>query len=162
MYVLILVHQWMMRWWSHVRNYEYVETEEADLRLLPHGKYTVVNGSKRVIILANDTDIIVGFIYNCQYLKDNGLRELWIRGGVEKISRYIPLHTLGDTIGTAICQQLPAMQCLAGHNADSIFGTKLSGLKRLPFVHLERFGTDPDWIVLRKWFIQQRSILSKS
>ena len=87
------------------------------LRLLPRGKYTVVSRSKRVIILANDTDI-VGFIYNCQYLKNNGLRKIWIRG-VGKTYWYIPLHSLADTIGTAICQQLPPMHCLTGHGVKS-------------------------------------------
>ena len=51
-----------------------VEIEEADLRLFPHAKYAVENGGKRIVVLGNDTDIIVGFIYHCQYLKDIGLR----------------------------------------------------------------------------------------
>ena len=49
-----------------------VEIEEADLRLFPHAKYAVENGGKRIVVLGNDTDIIVGFIYHCQYLKDIG------------------------------------------------------------------------------------------
>ena len=52
-------------------------------------------------------------------------------------------YKLADTIGTAIYQQIPAMYCLTGHNTNSKYGRKLSGLKRLPFGHLEIFGTDP-------------------
>ena len=120
-----------------------VEIEEADLRFFPHAKYAVENGGKRIVALGNDTDIIIGFIYHCQYLKDIGLKELWIRGGNAKTTRYIPIHILVIKLGAPICKQLSAMHCLTGHDANSKFGTKLSGLKQLPLAHLYNFGSDP-------------------
>ena len=51
-----------------------VDTEEDDLRLLPRAKYAAENGHIRAVILANDTDIIVAFIYHFQYLNDFGLK----------------------------------------------------------------------------------------
>ena len=35
------------------------------------------------------------------------------------------------------------MHCLTGHDANSKFGTKLSGLKQLPLANLYNFGSDP-------------------
>ena len=35
------------------------------------------------------------------------------------------------------------MHCLTGHEANSKFGTKLSGLKKPPLVNLYNFGSDP-------------------
>ena len=42
-----------------------------------------------------------------------------------------------------MCKKIPAMHCLTGHDANSKFGTKLSGLKQLPPTNLETFGEDP-------------------
>ena len=119
-----------------------VEIDEADLRLLPHAKYAVNRECSRVIVLANDTDIIVAFICHCHFLKNLGLQELWIRGGIGKTTRYIPIHTLDTNLGS-LCKKLPAMHCLTGNNANSKFGTKLSGLKQLDYFDLEKFGEDP-------------------
>ena len=119
-----------------------VEVDEADLRLLPHAKYAVNRECSRVIVLANDTDIIVAFICHCHFLKNLGLQELWIRGGMGKITRYIPIHTLDTNLGY-LCKKLPAMHCLTGNDANSKFGTKLSGLKQLDYFDLEKFGEDP-------------------
>ena len=41
-----------------------VGIKEADLRLLPHAKYSIVRDkAKRIVILSNDTDILVGFFF---------------------------------------------------------------------------------------------------
>ena len=53
-----------------------VGIEEADLRLLPHAKYPIVRDkAKRIAILSNDTDILVGFLFHCEKLKLFGLEE---------------------------------------------------------------------------------------
>ena len=78
-----------------------VDFEEADIRLLPHAKYTVEKGSGKVVVLSNDTDVIVGFIYHYQDLSRIGLKELWVRGGVGKTTRFIPIHTLAYNLGSS-------------------------------------------------------------
>ena len=77
-------------------------------------------------------------------LKDIGLKELWIGGGNAKTTRYIHIHILVIKLGAPICKQLPAMHCLTGRDANSKFGTKLSGLKQLPLANLYNFGSDHD------------------
>ena len=120
-----------------------IEVEEADFLLLPHAKYAVENGTEKIIVLSNDTDVIVGFIYHCRNLLNNGLKELWLRGGVGVTTRFIPIHTLINNLGPSLCEQMPAMHCLTGHDANSKFGTKLSGLKQLTNAKLGSFGKDP-------------------
>ena len=40
-----------------------IDIEEADIRLVPHAKYAVEKGSEKVVVLSNDTDVIVGVKY---------------------------------------------------------------------------------------------------
>ena len=120
------------------------DIEEADIRLLPHAKQAVENGTEKMVILSNDTDVMVGFIYHCQNLINIGLKELWMRGGVGKTTRLIPIHTSVNNLGSSLCKQIPAMHCLTGHDANSKFGTKLAGMKQLATTaDLEIFGKDP-------------------
>ena len=51
-----------------------VDFEEADIRLLPHAKYAVEKDSGKVVVLSNDTDVIVGFLYHYQDLSRIGLK----------------------------------------------------------------------------------------
>ena len=138
-----------------------VQIEEANLRLLPHAKYAVEKMNRRVVVLANDTDIIVAFIYHCSYFSSVGLKELWIRGGVGKTTRYIPIHTLVINLGTSLCKKLPAIHCLTGHDANSKFGTKLSGLKQLDYFKLEMFGEDPRVNCVEDMLIEAEKYLVK-
>ena len=129
-----------------------VDIGEADIRILPHAKYAVEKGSEKVVVLSNDTDDIVVFIYHYQDLSHIGLKELWVRGGVGKTTRFIPIHTLAYNLASSLSNKIPAMHCLTdhdansksslsnkipamhcltGHDANSRFGTKFSGLKQL-------------------------------
>ena len=120
-----------------------VDFEEADIRLLPHAKYAVEKGSGKVVVLSNDTDVIVGFIYHYHDLSCIGLKELWVRVGVGKTTQLIPTHTLAYNLGSSLSNKIPAMHCLTGHDANSKFGTRLSGLKQLAISDLDNFGKDP-------------------
>ena len=118
-----------------------VDIEEADISIFPHAKYALKRGGKILVILSNDTDVIVGLIYHCYDLL-KGLKELWFRAGVGTTTRFIPVHVLVNNLGS-MCKQIPAMRCLTGHAANSKFGTKLSAIKQLPVANILNFGSDP-------------------
>ena len=55
--------------------------EEADLRIIPHAKWAVDKGCERLVILANDTDVVALLLYYADILITNGLKELWVQYG---------------------------------------------------------------------------------
>ena len=85
-----------------------VDIEEADIRLFPQAKYAVKRGVKKLVLLSNDTDVIVGLIYH-DLLKE-GLKELWFRAGVGTTTRYIPVHVLVNILWTICVNRY--LQCI--------------------------------------------------
>ena len=126
------------------------DIEEADVRLIPHTLHGVTSVSSRVVILSNDTDVLVLSVHFWNLLHSHGLIELWMRGGVGDTTRYIPVHKLATNIGPAMCRVLPAVHQLTGCDSTIKFGTKYSGLKVHPELYLGEFGKDPDDIDLEK------------
>ena len=81
-----------------------VKIEEADVRMIPHALHFVNEGASRVILLSNDTDIVVLGLHYRSLLKGHGLKELWIRAGAGNSTRHIPLHTLAERMDSEICK----------------------------------------------------------
>ena len=71
-------------------NIEPCNHEEADTRLLLHVLYGANSGIKKVSIITVDMDIVVIALRHFYTLN---LEELWIKFGVDKYRRYIPIHT---------------------------------------------------------------------
>ena len=61
-------------------------------------------GCKRILILANDTNIL-----GISFFTEIGAEKLWISFGMGKKMRYIPIHNLCDAISPAKAQALPAL-----------------------------------------------------
>ena len=59
----------------------YSSIEEADSRIIPHIFEAVKNGSMRIMVLSNDTDVAVYNIAHYERFRDEGMSELWIRFG---------------------------------------------------------------------------------
>ena len=55
--------------------------EEADIRLILHISYCIQKGFTRIIIISNDTDVVVLVLYYVPLFKRKGLKELWIQYG---------------------------------------------------------------------------------
>ena len=121
-----------------------VDIEEADARIIPHALHAVNCGATRVVLLSNDTDVMVLALHFWNIFKGHGLKELWIRAGVGNTTRYIPLHSLADRLGTQICKVLIALHHLTGCDSTSKVGTKAAGLKANPGHYLCDFGKDPN------------------
>ena len=81
-----------------------------------HSMYSVQNGGvERVIICANDTDIITTCVYYAaNLLKD--LPELWVR---TERKNYLPIHSIATALRPAHCRALPFIHSLSGRDTTS-------------------------------------------
>jgi len=125
-----------------------IDAEEADVRIMIHVLHCARSGIKRVVVLANDTDILVLLLYHWHTFQTHGLLELWMRGGSGDTTRYIPVHTLATNLGQATCKILIALHMLTGADTTSKLGTKSAALKAKPEMYLAEFGHDPESINL--------------
>ena len=73
-----------------------LDIEEADIRLIPHALHAEQYVIKYVVILSNNTDVVVLEIHYVCFSMFHCcvLIELWLRVGVGDTARYISLHTL--------------------------------------------------------------------
>ncbi len=92
--------------------------EEADTRLLLHTIYaTEVERVKRVVIYANDTDVVVLCVYYYKTkLQEMELKELWMRMQQDS---YLPIHDIATRLDASICQALPFIHSLSGRDITS-------------------------------------------
>ena len=88
--------------------------EEADTRLILHTIYAAQNGSQRVVIHTNDTDVIVMAIYYASTDKLSGLQELWI-----PTEQNLPVHEITAALGPLLCYRLPFFHSLSGRDTTS-------------------------------------------
>ena len=88
-----------------------VSVEEADLRIIPHVDWSAKRGSKRIVVLSNDTVNVVVLLlrYIGLWIKE-GMSQLWIRFGIGKHRRFIPVHELYKTLGSEMSKILVKAQ----------------------------------------------------
>lgn len=115
--------------------------EEADVRIFPHGLHALRQTLlTRLVIISNDTDVVVLALYFCHLFMANGLQELWLRFGSGDKTRFLPGHVLAKRWGKQMCDVLPAAHCLTGCDITSKFGTKAAAIKADPVRYLSHFG----------------------
>ena len=66
---------------------------EADLRIIPHIKDSIKLIYKRLVLLSNDTDVLITVFHCMEYFTSIGLNELWMQFGTGKYKRLIPVYT---------------------------------------------------------------------
>ena len=76
--------------------------EEADTRLILHSLHARQSGSKNIMILTVDTDVVV---LATAYEKRLGAGETWIGFGTGKDFRYIPIHVNSTKLSENPCPQ---------------------------------------------------------
>lgn len=93
--------------------------EEADLRIMMHVLYSAsFLGAQRIIVHANDTDVIVLCIYYCA--KYPAISELWVRTDIDM---FIPIHQIAASLGKEKCMLLPYFHAFSGKDDTSfIYG----------------------------------------
>ena len=117
--------------------------KEADLRIPAHILDALIEGYTSVLVLCNDTDVIVELIHLIPIFKTYNLNELWVKAGIGDSTRHIPVHTLHHRLGNQLCAVLPALHCITGCDVTSKIGTKKAALKANPENYLMHFGTSP-------------------
>ena len=114
--------------------------EEADLRFPIHVLDCVRSGYKRCVVISNDTDVIVTLLFHFTVYAQEGLEQLWVKAGVGKTTRFIPIHSIHQTLTPNLAMVLPALHSLAGCDITSKIGTKKAALKADPIKYLLGFG----------------------
>ncbi len=119
--------------------------QEADTRIILHTLYSVQNeGVDRVVIHANDTDVIAMCLYyGATHLSD--LAELWVRTAQ---NAYLPIHEMVVALGPSQCCAMPFVHSLSGRDTTSYpyFTGKKGWFKSsmiLDIPALEEFGENP-------------------
>ena len=94
--------------------------EEGDTRVLLHAMYAAQNGAQRVVTRANDTDIVVIYIFFFRQLATFGLSELFMQMNDQY---FIPIHTLSQSFTETKSTMLPLLHALSGCDTTSyIYG----------------------------------------
>ena len=89
--------------------------EEGDTRVILHSKLCVQNKCKRVVIRANDTDIVILALYIFNRFSFQGLNEFWIQFQ----DYYIPIHKIAMVLDAHEITMLPFLNALSGCDTTS-------------------------------------------
>ena len=113
--------------------------EEADSRIFVYASFLCNNRNlNRVIIMSPDTDVAVIACYQ-YYNAINTCTELWFLTGHGTNRRFIPIHTIADSLGASICNLLPVFHSLTGCDSTASFSGKG---KRKAFTILKKKKND--------------------
>ena len=98
--------------------------EEADTQIFLHAKNATVDGSKTLIIKANDTDILVIAVSVLPTLQQLGLEKMWIAFGQGANLRWIPVHDIAEAIGPERASGILFFHAFTGCDVVSAFRGK--------------------------------------
>ena len=118
-----------------IRNKLNLNIEEAGECIIPQVTDTVKDGSKRVMVLSNDADMVMLLLYFFDVFSEMGVEELWVTFGKGESYRVIPIHALFKKLGKQMCKILFIV-----HTLTSKIGTKQAALK-CQFSQLVDFGS---------------------
>ena len=116
--------------------------EEADMRIIPHMMSSIRKGNKRIIVLANDTDVVIMILRYVDKFIEEGACEIWIRIGHQEKQRFLPIHILYDKLGITLCRVLIKAYIASGCDWLTHLGSKHAALKANPVKYLQEFGED--------------------
>ena len=93
--------------------------EEADTRMILHA-HNASQDHDRVVIQSPDTDVAVLATHLFSSLS---CKQLWFRTGVKDKLRFIPIHSLVESLGSDTCASFPCFHALTGCDSRSgIYG----------------------------------------
>ncbi|KAJ8340119.1 hypothetical protein SKAU_G00347520 [Synaphobranchus kaupii] len=98
--------------------------EEADTRIFVHARHATEEGSKTIMIKANDTDILVIALSIFPSLQDLGLQKLWVAFGHGQSLRWIGVHDLYCYIGPEKTKGILFFHAFTGCDTVSAFRNK--------------------------------------
>ena len=85
--------------------------EEFDTRVLLHARNAAKNGHRKILIRANDTDVIVLAISFFVYIRAD---MMWVTFGVGKTFRYIAIHDICQGMSSSKLSALLRIPCSYG------------------------------------------------
>ena len=59
-----------------------------------HIEDSIQSKNTPIVLLSNDTDVLVLVLYFMQYFTSTGLEVLWIQSGTGQNKRFIPVHNV--------------------------------------------------------------------
>ena len=92
--------------------------EEFDTRVVFHAANVESHGYKRILIIANETDIIV---LGIAFFSDIDADKLWVSFGIANKLRNIQIHDICSKMSSAKAKALPAFHALTGSDNTSFF-----------------------------------------
>ena len=92
--------------------------EEFDTRVMLHAANAASQGYKRILIIANDTDIIV---LGISFFSEINTEKMWVSFGMGEKLRYISIHNICSAMSPAKAFALPAFHALTGCDNTSFF-----------------------------------------
>ncbi len=98
--------------------------EEADTRIFVHARDAAIEGSKALVIKANDTDIVVIAVSVLPQLQEIGVETLWIAFGHGVGMKWIPIHELLNAIGPTRARGIMYFHAFTGCDVVSAFRGK--------------------------------------
>ena len=98
--------------------------EEAETRIYVHARDAAIEGSKALVIKANDTDIAVIAVSVLPQLQEIGVETLWTAFGHGFGIKWIPIHELLNVIGPARASGIVYFHAVTGCDVVSAFGGK--------------------------------------
>ena len=103
--------------------------EEADTRMLLHACHASRTGHKSVILVSDDTDVLVISLATSDALTC----DLFLKTGTKNRTSYINISQLARGLGSQLCQALPGLHAYTGCDTVSAFAGrgKVSALKLL-------------------------------
>ena len=115
--------------------------EEADSRFTQRLIEAAKCESQRVVVISNDTDVIV-YCLTCENkCRVNGCKEIWVRFGAGEKNMGIPIHVLANQLEDHLSSLIILKTHLVtGCDVASKIGTKPSAMKNNPEIFLEDFG----------------------
>ena len=98
--------------------------EEADTRIFVHARDATIEGSKALVIKANDTDIVVIAVSVLPQLQEIGVETLWTAFGHGVGMKWIPFHELLNAIGPTRARGIMYFHAFTGCDVVSAFRGK--------------------------------------
>ena len=112
------------------------------MRIISHVSKSVSRNFTNIVVISNDTDVLILLLHYLPQFIENGLEELWIKFGAGGHSRFVPLHVMYNNMNKELHSVILKAHILTGCDATSKIGTKKGALKVSPKKYLSKFGND--------------------
>ena len=134
---------------------EFPQETEADMRIILHTYWALLKGFDSLVVLTNDTDILVLLLRYMSLFVNMKLNSLYMQLGMGKHTRYFPMHKLFEALGETRCRNLIKAHIATGCDWISKVGSKTKAMVKLDL--LNEFGeadlTEESFIAAEEYLV---------